>query len=84
MAEVYRDYCGLIFPDVDEFVDFRISYPAPMFGEAVCPALEYNFSVSRDNGVTWYKPDPNILEKMVSGIREHSKCCRDLGDKCPV
>lgn len=63
---LYRDYIGAQFETIEELAG------------AICPAVEYNFSVSRDTGSTWRKPSLDDREEIPEAVANHPGCCRNI------
>lgn len=80
----YRDYIGTTFETIEELAEYRIRVQAPLLGGAICPAVQYNFSVSNDADTAWRNPDPDEREALHAAVVSHEGCCRNLGGKCPA
>ena len=49
---IYRDYSGVVKPDLPGLAEFRVNNPAPRLNGNQCPAADSTFSVSTDQGRT--------------------------------
>lgn len=81
---IYQDYIGKTFDTLDELAEYRIRVQAPLLDGAVCPATEYTFAVSNDDGRSWHNPDLNTKESLTLSVARQEGCCRNLGDGCPT
>ena len=80
----YRDYAGPNFPNLSGLANYRVRVQAPVVGTVSCPAVEYTFTVSEDQGKTWHHPSETTIEELKQAVCAQPDCCRNLGDECPT
>ena len=81
---IYQDYIGRNFKSLDELARYRIEVQAPLLGDAVCPAAEYTFAVSTDQGATWNNPSTSDKHELLAALAAAQGCCRNLAAQCPA
>lgn len=81
---IYRDYADVTFDTLEDLAEHRIRVQAPLLGGAVCPATEYTFAASRDDGKSWHNPDLYTKESLTMSVARQEGCCRNLEDGCPA
>ena len=79
---IYRDYAGVDFHSLEELARHRIKVQAPLFGDTICPAAEYTYAVSPDEGRTWHNPDAATKLELALAVARQEGCCLNLGDGC--
>lgn len=84
MTTKYQDYSGPVFDTLAELAQYRINNRAPLLGDAVCPAAEYTFALSDDDGRSWRNPNENDQEDLRGSVIAATGCCRLMGPECPV
>ena len=86
--QIYRDSWGLQFDSIDGLARYRVDHPAPQLGATQCPAIEYTFAVSTDDGHSWRNPGENEQQELRQNVRAHlmetGRCCLNNPDNCPV
>ena len=80
----YQDYNKVEFETIEELAEYRIRVKAPLMGGAMCPAAEYTFAVSHDNGASWQNPTDEDKQALLEAVVKHTDCCRNLGAECPA
>ena len=81
---MFKDYAGPVFESLEDMAHYRITVQAPLFGDAVCPAADYTFSVSHDEGQTWRNPSATTSADLTATVAAAQGCCRNLGNACPA
>ena len=80
---LYRDYIGSTFPTIKALADYRVTAPAPQMGGGVCPAAEYTFDASDDDGQTFRNPSNQEREELKQAVGNHTECCLNRYEECP-
>ena len=81
---LYQDYSGAVFPDLPSLVEFRIQHQAPLLADSTCPAMDYTFAVSSDDGETWHNPTSVTKASLRQAVINQEGCCLNLDNKCPT
>ena len=67
---LYQDYAGRTCETLEELARYRASVMTPLFGgDTVCPAAQYTFAVSQDQGATWRNPSPEEILELAGPTR---------------
>ena len=79
---LYQDYIGTQFESLEDLARYRIKFQAPLFADTICPAAEYTYAVSHDEGHTWRNPDAATKENLFLAVARQEGCCLNLGAAC--
>ncbi len=79
---LYQDYSGAVFTDLPSLAEFRIQHQAPLLEDSTCPATEYTFAVSSDEGKTWHNPNDVTKEALRQAVTNQEGCCLNLKTLC--
>ena len=72
------------FSSIQEMAWARVTTPGPNLGGSLCPAYEFTFGVSEDNGATWRNPTPLEKDQLAQAIIQTGRCCQNDIESCPV
>ncbi len=75
-------HIGSTFPTIEALADYRVTVLAPQMG-GVCPAAEYTFDASDDDGQTFRNPSDQEREELKQAVRNHTECCLNRSEECP-
>ncbi len=81
---IYQDYSGVVKPDLATLAKYRTERQAPLLDGVDCPAVEYTFAVSDDDGRTWHNPSPATKQYLKEIVRNINRCCLNLDNRCPL
>ena len=81
---IYRDYSGVVKLDLPDLAEYRINNPAPLLNGCQCPAAEYTFAISTDEGKTWRNPTTLTKMSLREAVLNTNRCCLNLDNQCPI
>ena len=77
----FRDSWGITRDNIEDFALFRATSKAPRLGGALCPAVEFTFSVATDDD-KWRNPTVEERERLAELVKQSGHCCQNEGHQC--
>ena len=72
------------FNSIAEMAMVRVDQPGPNLGGSQCPAWQFTFAVSEDDGASWRNPTTEEKEELAQAIRDTGRCCQRDITTCSV
>ena len=78
---VFRDSYGNERTGIADWAEFNVDSKQPLLGGAVCPAVEYNFSVTGNDGNV-RKPTSGERRELADAVLATGRCCQGEIEDC--